>query len=235
MIRGVIMENESKVYEPQSKSVYSLFGDTGSYYYVPSYQRQYSWEDEQIEQLWDDINNAIHDNIQSYFLGPIILVKTPNGFEVVDGQQRLTTLTILFCTIKDFYRDKLFDSSLVKRIENAIKSLDEDKPRLKFKTKLEYENQFEHEIIDGIIIPDNITNDQGRKNKFINAAYIFKKNLENAEEEKGIDYIKNLINYLMENVEVITIVCSKREYAIRLFQIINTRGLDLTNADLIRS
>ena len=88
------MTNESKVYEPQSKSVYSLFGDTGSYYYVPSYQRPYSWEDEQIEQLWDDINDAIRDNIQSYFLGPIILVKTPNGLEVVDGQQRLTSYEI---------------------------------------------------------------------------------------------------------------------------------------------
>lgn len=229
------MTNESKVYEPQAKSVYSLFGDTGSYYYVPSYQRPYSWEDEQIEQLWDDINDAIRDEIQSYFLGPIILVKTPSGLEVVDGQQRLTTLTILFCTIKDFYKDKLSDSGLVKKIGNAIKSLDEDKSRLKFKTKLEHENQFEHEIINGINIPDNLTREQRRKNKFINAAYIFKKSLEDAEKEEGIDYIKNLINYLMENVEVITIVCSKREYAIRLFQIINTRGLDLTNADLIRS
>jgi uncharacterized protein with ParB-like and HNH nuclease domain len=229
------MASESKIYEPQSKSIYSLFGDTGSYYYVPSYQRPYKWESEQIEQLWDDIDDAMRANIQSYFMGPVILVKAHSGLEVVDGQQRLTTLTILFCIIRDFYKDRLSDSSLVKKIGNAIRSLDEDKPRLRFKTKLEHENQFEHEIANGVTIPNNLTNEQRGKDKFINAAYIFKRNLENAEKEKGIEYIENLINYLMENVEVITIVCSKREYAIRLFQIINTRGLDLTNADLIRS
>ncbi len=230
-----MMESESKIYEPQSKNIYSLFGDAYSYYYVPSYQRPYRWESEQTEQLWDDINDAMRDNIQSYFMGSIILVKTPSGLEIVDGQQRLTTLTILFCVIKDFYKDKISDRNLVKKIENAIRSLDEDKPRLRFKTRLEHENQFEHEIVNGIIIPDNLTNEQREKDKFINTAYIFKKNLENAEKDNGIEYIKNLVNYLMGNVEVITIVCSKREYAIRLFQIINTRGLDLTNADLIRS
>ena len=62
-------------------------------YVVPLYQRAYSWTDKEIEQLIDDINDFTDDN---YYLGSLIVYKTGTTYEVIDGQQRLTTLFILF-------------------------------------------------------------------------------------------------------------------------------------------
>ena len=91
------------VFKPESKTIREIF-DGNNYYHIPDYQRPYSWENEQIEQLWDDIYSAFDASDESYFLGPTIFIRSEEGhLEVVDAQQRLTTLTILFCVLRDFY------------------------------------------------------------------------------------------------------------------------------------
>jgi uncharacterized protein with ParB-like and HNH nuclease domain len=83
------------VFKPEAKSVRSIF-DGSNYYQVPDYQRPYSWGDDQVEQLWDDLYSAFEENQPNYFLGPVILAPTRGGYsEIIDGQQRLTTLTVL--------------------------------------------------------------------------------------------------------------------------------------------
>jgi len=222
-------EDLSAIFKPEAKTIMKIFGDADSYYQIPDYQRPYSWNDEQIEQLWDDIYSAMESNDESYFLGPMILIRTNDGyFEVVDGQQRLTTLMILFCVLRDLY---FKDDN---RILNAIKSLVNQKYRLRLITQLHYQNQFEQEILDGIKLPQNkLTKKQREKNKFINAALIFRNKLESIEDED--EQITKLVDYLLNKVIMITITCSKQSFAIKLFQVLNTRGLDLTNTDLIKS
>lgn len=75
---------------------------------IPTYQRPYAWETEQAEALLDDILAALKDATETreavtYFLGSIVLIKQPGSPEakVVDGQQRLTTLTILLSVLRD--------------------------------------------------------------------------------------------------------------------------------------
>ena len=74
---------------------------------IPAYQRPYSWDDEQVGQLLDDLVGAIDSDDPAtntpYFLGSIVLIKHPDKREadVVDGQQRLTTLTIIFAVLRD--------------------------------------------------------------------------------------------------------------------------------------
>lgn len=232
-------EDTSGIFKPEAKSLIKVFGDADSFYQVPDYQRPYSWEDEQIEQLWEDIHSAMQSDDESYFLGPMILIKTADGhFEVVDGQQRLTTLTILFCVIRDLYKNelKMLDEALTNCIQDAIKSLVKGKHRLKLITQLQYQNQFEQEILNSVEFPTTkLTEKERERKKFINAALIFKEKLEELEKSKGLGEIKRFADYLLKKVEMITITCSKQEYAIKLFQILNTRGLDLSNADLIKS
>lgn len=80
--------------KPELKTVGELFAD-GTSYIVPIYQRNYAWEDTQIEQLIRDVEDARSENRAEYFLGNLIVMKKEDGFEVVDGQQRLTTLYLL--------------------------------------------------------------------------------------------------------------------------------------------
>ena len=94
------MSNIDEIFKPENKSIKQIFGDTDAFYQMPIYQRPYSWDKERVEQLWYDIleafkNNSEDDNLDpNYFLGSVVVVKKPTYFEVVDGQQRLTTITI---------------------------------------------------------------------------------------------------------------------------------------------
>jgi len=219
----------SGIFEPHAKTLVKIFGDADSYYQIPDYQRPYSWVDEQIEQLWEDIYGAFGGEDESYFLGPVILIRTNEGyFEVVDGQQRLTTLMIFFCVLRDLY---LKDD---KRILNAIKSLVDEKYRLRLITQLHYQNEFEQEILNSVKFPQGELTKKQREqqNKFINAALIFKDKLE-AISDTG--QIVKFVEYLLNKVIMITITCSNQSLAIKLFQVLNKRGLELSHADLIKS
>ena len=84
-------------------SISSAFND---FYIVPDYQREYVWKDEQVEQLVSDLTEAFEDDPnKSYFLGTIVTFAGGNNtFELIDGQQRLTTFFILLCAIKHIYK-----------------------------------------------------------------------------------------------------------------------------------
>lgn len=79
---------------PELKTVRALFSDATSYT-VPIYQRNYAWEETQIEQLIRDVEDAQSDDRAEYFLGNLVVMKRGNVYEVVDGQQRLTTLYLI--------------------------------------------------------------------------------------------------------------------------------------------
>ena len=139
------------IFTPQSKTIQELF-DGGNYYQVPSYQRPYSWDTEQVDDLWEDVYSAFDNDEEEYFLGSIILTKNGDNkyLDVVDGQQRLTTLMILFCVLRDLYYSKHKDITKKNRIEGRIKNLENGYERLKLRTQTQNQNQFEQEILNGI-------------------------------------------------------------------------------------
>jgi len=74
---------------------------------VPLNQREYSWEDKQVTDLFQDFQNAIRKKQETYFLGTIVVSKVKKNVpEVVDGQQRLATTSILLAAIRDYFCDK---------------------------------------------------------------------------------------------------------------------------------
>ncbi|MHA1854321.1 MAG: DUF262 domain-containing protein [Candidatus Heimdallarchaeaceae archaeon] len=229
------------IFKPDTLTVRQIFDGT-NYYQIPDYQRPYSWTDDQIEQFWDDIYTTFENNKnEPYFLGPVILAKNPENpdrLEVVDGQQRLTTLTILFCVVRDLYFKDFSGEEgniLKNRILNAIESLVDRKYRLRLITQAHYQNIFEQEILRKVNFPDRpFTRKEKQKveNRLMNAALMFKDRLAKINDVKKI---QDFVRYLLERVVMITITCSNRVSAIRLFQVINTRGLELSTADLIKS
>lgn len=81
------------------KEIRKVF-ETG-YYNIPRFQRPYSWEKEQIVEFWND---TIKDSESDYFIGSIVVYKkTDDLFGIVDGQQRLTTITMILCAVRDYY------------------------------------------------------------------------------------------------------------------------------------
>lgn len=67
---------------------------------VPEYQRSYAWTEDEVSQFWEDIKNAIENDTSEYFIGPIVTKDTSEDFELIDGQQRLTTIMIILSIIR---------------------------------------------------------------------------------------------------------------------------------------
>ena len=221
---------KDKVFIPAAKTVEQIFGDADSFFIVPDYQRPYSWENEQVEALWDDIYDAMNNGDESYFLGPVILTgpDLDGRFQVVDGQQRLTTLTILFCVLRDLFMPE------DKMIADAIRSLKNEKFRLRFVSQSSEQNRFEAEILQKVKFPSvELTRRSKKENRFANAAMIFRDKLKDLSKEGKA--ISRFIDYLLKRVIMITITCTHPSFAVKLFQVLNTRGLDLSPADLIKS
>jgi uncharacterized protein with ParB-like and HNH nuclease domain/predicted transport protein len=223
------------IFKPDSKTIRKLF-EGSTYYQVPQYQRPYSWENEHIEELWDDLYNSFESNEIEYFLGSIILSKNANGryLDVIDGQQRLTTLMIIFCVLRDLHYNKLEDSKERNKILGRIKDIESGSDRLKLRTQAKDQNEFEQEILNSIDFDKKLSKAELKKNKFLNTAFIFKEKIDHLKE-KNPDMIEKFVEYLLDRVSVITIECSNQSFAIKLFQVLNNRGMDLSPADLIKS
>jgi hypothetical protein len=234
------------VFKPNSLTIKELFGNADSLYQIPIYQRPYKWGTDQVEKLWEDLFEAFENDEPNYFLGSVITAKpqeTSNYLDIVDGQQRLTTLLILFCCYRDTFPNInssaaeidpfAIDSNILK---NSI--LFNDKfNRLRLITHSSHQSDFDQYIIKGNTrhnkFPSRtkLNRDEEPKYKFMNTSAIFCESLLDMDEE----HAGKFLNYIFNKVKIIRIDCASVSFAIKLFQVLNDRGLDLTNSDLIKS
>ena len=147
-------------FKPLSLSILELFGNADALYKIPQYQRPYKWEDEQVDQLWDDVYEAFQNGEANYFLGSIITAKPRDDeksayVDVVDGQQRLTTLMIVFCVVRDLWPNINARNSEqnpfavdIDTIHASI-SLHGKSNRLKLYTHRQHQSDFEELILKG--------------------------------------------------------------------------------------
>lgn len=128
-------------------------------YEIPAYQRPYSWEKGNVEQLLDDIWEAYQANDEEYFIGSLITIEREKGrlYDVVDGQQRLTTLNLICSRLRDAV-DEPAKSELGRRVlpRNALTG-EEETPRLTLRQR--DQNFFRRHVLAGQDIPDAIRKD----------------------------------------------------------------------------
>ncbi len=234
------------VFKPSSLTIKQLFGNTDALYQIPRYQRPYKWADEQLEKLWDDLLDA-QENEPNYFLGSIITAKPEDSstyLDIVDGQQRTTTLLILFCVIRDHYPE--INSALLDSDPHAIDNqiiassikFNDRFERLRLKTHSNHESDFQKLILNPGATKElerplkkDLRREEEPKHKFINTACFFRERLSELNDAAAGEFI----NYLFNQVKIIRIDCQSVTFAIKLFQVLNDRGMDLSNSDLIKS
>ncbi len=233
------------IFKPSSLTIKQLFGNTDALYQIPRYQRPYSWGDEQLEKLWDDLIEASETD-PNYFLGSVITAKPEESssyLDVVDGQQRLTTITILLCVFRDLYpniNNHLLDTdpfAIDGKIINTSIRFNDRFERLRLKTHSNHQSDFEEIILNGNTsicfkpFKKDLKKEEAPSFKFNNTAFFFTEKL----KELGETNAGKLLNYIFNNVKIIRIDCQSVSFAIKLFQVLNDRGLDLSNSDLIKS
>jgi len=230
------------MFEAEIASIADLLQRRNIFFEVPEFQRPYSWDDEQVEQFWDDIYSAWENRRKSYFFGPMIFAKKDESYGyryiVIDGQQRLTTLLILLCVVRDLFlnnKSKMFDPMFNERIKACISYFG----RFKLTLQPEHHSKFENTILKGIKFPEIKTKHDllklRQKNRYLYVANFFKEKLFELHRSAGSKAIKEFIEYVLDNIEVVEIRTREVSEAIRVFQVVNTRGLDLSPADIIKA
>ena len=236
-------------FSPLSLSVGDILTNGDPIYQIPDYQRMYSWKDEEVSQLWDDIYEAYKNNEEdeeidsNYFLGSLIVIQKELAEDVVDGQQRLTTLMILLCVMRQLYPkiNKKVDATQnpnvvkIRRIESCI-STSNDINRLRLQSEPTQASNFEELIFAEDIDftkyekPSKKNNENDPKYRYINTAVILRDYILGiGEEECG-----KFISYLINKVKLIKITCYDESFAIKLFQVLNDRGMDLAPSDILK-
>ena len=197
-------------------------------YIVPEYQRQYSWGEEQWQDFWRDLQ-SIEDE-RTHFLGSVVFVERDtdfdelNEFEIVDGQQRLTTISILLCAIRE-YHEQRGNEEIAESINNRY--LWEEDEDFTEKQKVELNsldaNQYRRLLLGN--------SPREEESKIRGAIEFFADKISTLPEEKVEEIRKKLLNA----VTLVTIDCPSQESAFRLFETLNDRGLELSEVDLMKN
>ncbi|WP_208387268.1 DUF262 domain-containing protein [Helicobacter pylori] len=205
----------------------------GLYHQIPIYQRPYQWTKENCEKLLDDLfEDYEKDGKSDYFCGSLVLVKSdPNSktetYDIVDGQQRLSTFILLAKVLADLYNG--LDPEYLEYLQESWKDRYTERKRLSFNT---IGSNAEYDFQDAL---EHFNDSQASKNKNNKNNYL--KNaicLKNYLREKEIKNINNFIEWLYSNVKFITIICPNIDKALRIFNVLNTRGLALNATDIFK-
>ncbi len=213
------------------------------FFTIPRYQRPYSWTTEQSEELYQDLTRAVHDfngsveEFAPYFLGSILLIKGDDPHaEIIDGQQRLTTLTMLLSAIRSLMKSAFAEgltgflcekgniiTNTPKRYRLRLRELDEEF----FRTKIQDEN--------GIEVLKTLNDEhlsESQKNIRDNTLG-FLRELEKLSQSQLQTLTQFIVNHCY--LIIVTVSAPDLDSVYRIFSVLNSRGLNFSYSDILKS
>lgn len=203
---------------------------------IPEYQRPYAWTTEHVDELLDDLLHAMRrDNGETpYFLGSVVIIKGDDAkSQVVDGQQRLTTLTMLLCSLRELAEGKS-QTDLDRRIRQQADTYAETKEIVRFSLRPADQSFFYQNVqADGGIrnVLDNVpkTETDSQERVLENIKYIHKK-----LADLSMDNRKQLAFYILRRCYLVMVSTPDIASAYRIFSVMNDRGLNLSPTDILK-
>ncbi|GAA7431623.1 DUF262 domain-containing protein [Helicobacter pylori] len=228
--------------EVELKKLHQILADREYFYQVPDHQRPYVWDKDHLGALIDDLVGSYTSNREDeYFCGSIVIAKNQKDerWDVVDGQQRLTSFIILACTILKLYKHSLEPKSKAFIEESIYDRFDKDKNRLKFLTAQNYKQDFENTVLNNLEFEDNLKKSELHKkfeeNTYWRNAYYFKELLNESIKNGSISDIDDFVKWFYERIILTRIVCFEEDSAMQIFQVLNDRGQPLSPIDILKS
>lgn len=195
-------------------------------YKIPLYQRSYAWDRDQWTDLWDDLLQLKEGD--THFLGSIVVISSAyrkglNYFEVVDGQQRLTTIMLILIALRDLIKtNNPKSATYISEHYLHSSTMSEESKKLKLGR---YDDEVFGRLIDSLPLLE-----EHKSNKIVRAYNFYKKKIR--EEMSNWENI----NYKLLNDITIVLITTESHYdAFRLFETLNNRGLELSSVDLIKN
>lgn len=228
--------------ESQDLSVASLFKD---FYSVPDFQREYVWQREQVERLLQDLYDEFYDEEgrilsgPEYFLGSIVSCKVEDGtFALIDGQQRITTLYLILCVIRDMLKSA--NAAPSKVLDSQISDAATD-PRtyeeiVRFRVSLQYEDSegVLDKIASGSVPLSEIPETTASVRNILSACRESREFLA-TNLEADLKNLREFHGVLTTRVKLIRIITPTVANALKVFETINDRGVGLNAMDLLKN
>ncbi len=227
------------------KTIWLLFSDKKADFLIPDYQRPYAWEEEQCQTLWDDIfafafpdnNSDKFNSDDEYFLGSIVIFENDKGKkEVIDGQQRLTTLMLL---LRAFYAKfgNMKDENSIRTSEKIAqciwKTNEFGQPNLD-ELKINSEVATDNDKEEFLQILKTGKMDKVQKSNYAKNYRFFQEKIENFLSEYP-SYFAYLPTRILNNCILLPIEAESQDTALRIFSTLNDRGLPLSDADIFKA
>ncbi|GAA9371989.1 DUF262 domain-containing protein [Helicobacter pylori] len=219
-----------------------LATELDSYYQIPDYQRPYQWTEENCEKLLDDLFFSYECYKDSdYFCGSLVLIvintdseTNAETYDIVDGQQRLSTFILLAKVLVTLYDKDLIPGSTIRGfLEKSLGDTDgEKRKRLDFNTM---GSNAKKDFQDALKFFDDLDANNGKDSTKVKNNYL--KNaicLKNYLEKKEIKDINDFIKWLYHKVMFIKTTCPNISMALRIFSVLNARGLPLHAIDVFK-
>lgn len=209
-------------------------------FYIPRYQRPYAWGSDQTLQLLEDLEEALErSDDEAYFLGSVVLVKQKGAAhaEVIDGQQRLTTLTILMAVLRDLAADDKVRDGIQQHLADtskAWKANAKTKPRLTIRTQ---DRDFFRTYVQDIdatgsigAVSDTVADTDPRR-AIRDNAQLLRDRLASWPDSRRTA----LFELMLERTFLVIVSTPDQESAYRIFSVMNARGLDLSPTDIFKA
>src|SRR5579872_2942791 len=233
-------------FQPEKRTVGQILSSTSPPIRVPDYQRDYSWETQQVGEFWSDLiafggNNPSAPLVgKEYFLGAAVLVNNGSYHLLLDGQQRLATATILLSALRDKIAE--FNGNAAKQIQDQYITFEDHLTGGRV-------SKIELNIFDRAFFRDFIqssprvagTAPSKKSHQLIKNAYEqLKKNVDEGWDaagggKKGFAWAAHVTLTLREHMALVTVISNNDKSAASIFATLNDRGIGLSTVDLIRS
>ena len=209
-------------------------------YHIPGYQRPYSWTEEETGLLFDDLYEFFQEEkSDNYFLGSIVLIKDEQKryADVIDGQQRLTTLSILFASIADAFNDAAYKQTCKEYLQekgNILAGI-AAQPRLFLRDKdRDFFCKYIQEVqLNELAQLDPATLDSEAKQHIQKNCVLLGEKLNDAflDDEQRVAFTQ----FLLTRCYLVVVSTPNQDSAFRVFSVMNDRGLELLPTDIIKS
>ena len=209
-------------------------------YHIPGYQRPYAWTEEETGILFDDLYEFFQtEAVDNYFLGSIVLIKDENKpyADVIDGQQRLTTLSILFSVMANSFHTEAYRNNCKKYLQEEGNILEgiAAQPRIFLRDwDQDFFSKYIQDIqLDALVQIDPVTLDTEAKRHIQKNCTVLREKFSEVFNDEN-DLLK-FTQFILTRCFLVVVSTPNQESAFRVFSVMNSRGLDLLPTDIIKS
>ncbi len=220
------------------------------FFRVPDHQRDFAWTDEEVEQFIDDVIGALQGSAEDYFLGLVVVVEPEDDdvWEILDGQQRLATTTMVYAAIREWLHSSGFEEDAIKLQDEFIGSRELGETEAVPRLTLNINNRaaFREFVVDRrsnafLDSKHDAAPRYSSERLLIGAARICRRRVAELADQSGDEprdqakVLFHVAKYLRDRVKIVAMDVASTANAYVIFETLNDRGLDLSVLDLVKN